>query len=110
MKIDYEELRDRKKLSTDGILFVSAVVDLYTGELLTPVDIQTKGFVFVENANDIHQFISDACEKVFVKSSKSASQRQDTLALRQKIKDAVQKVVFDKTRRSPIVLVSVFAV
>ena len=103
-------LRDRKKLSTDGILFVSAVVDLYTGELLTPVDIQTKGFVFVENANDIHQFISDACEKVFVKSSKSASQRQDTLALRQKIKDAVQKVVFDKTRRSPIVLVSVFAV
>ncbi|MBR5410776.1 MAG: ribonuclease J [Clostridia bacterium] len=101
-------LLDRKKLSTDGVLFVSAAVDMYTGELLAPVDIQTKGFVFIENANELYQFISQACEKAFIKQGKN--KQLDAVALRQKIRDTVQSVVFEKTRRSPIVLVSVFSV
>ncbi len=101
-------LMDRKKLSTDGVIFISAALDLYTGELLDDVDVQTKGFVFAENANELYGFISQACEKVIRKQNKNG--QPDTLALKQKIKDAVGKVVYDKTRRSPVILVSMFAV
>lgn len=101
-------LRDRKKLSTDGIVIVTAVSDVYTGALMLPVDIQTKGFVFSDNANELNAYISDVCEDVFDKYRRGIE--MDTNALRQRLKDAVSKALFDKTRRAPVVIVSVFAV
>ena len=101
-------LRDRKKLSTDGVVLVSAVSDVYTGGLMMPVEIQTKGFVFADNANELNQYISDACEDVFDKYKRGVE--MDTNALRQRLKDAVAKAIFDKTKRTPVVIISVFAV
>ena len=101
-------LRDRKKLSTDGVVLVSAVSDVYTGGLMSPVEIQTKGFVFADNANELNQYISDACEDVFDKYKRGIE--MDTNALRQRLKDAVSKAIFDKTKRTPVVIISVFAV
>ena len=101
-------LNDRKKLSTDGIVLVSAVYDLYTGGLMSTVDIQTKGFVFGDNANELNAYITNACEDVFDRYRRSVN--MDSNVLKQRLKDAVAKAVFDKTKRSPIVIVSVFAV
>ena len=101
-------LHDRKKLSTDGVVLVSAIYDLYTGGLMSAVDIQTKGFVFGENANELNAYISSACEDVFDRYKRSVN--MDVNVLKQRLKDAVSKAVFDKTRRSPIIIVSVFAV
>ena len=101
-------LRDRKKLSTDGIVIVTAVSDVYTGGLMNPVDIQTKGFVFTDNANELNTYISGVCEDVFDRYMRGVE--MDTNALKQRLKDAVAKAIFEKTRRTPIVIVSVFAV
>ncbi len=101
-------LRDRKKLSTDGIVMVTAVSDVYTGGLMNPVDIQTKGFVFTDNANELNAYISGVCEDVFDRYMRGIE--MDTNALKQRLKDAVAKAIFEKTRRTPIVIVSVFAV
>ena len=101
-------LRDRKKLSTDGIVMVTAVSDVYTGGLMNPVDIQTKGFVFTDNANELNTYISGVCEDVFDRYMRGVE--MDTNALKQRLKDAVAKAIFEKTRRTPIVIVSVFAV
>lgn len=101
-------LRDRKKLSTDGIVIVTAVTDAYTGQLMLPVDVQTKGFVFMENANEFNTFIYDACDGVFDNYARSA--HADVQSLKGRIKDTVAKVIFDKTRRSPIIVVTVLAV
>ena len=101
-------LRDRKKLSTDGIVMVTAVSDVYTGGLMNPVDIQTKGFVFTDNANELNAYISGVCEDVFDRYMRGVE--MDTNALKQRLKDAVAKAIFEKTRRTPIVIVSVFAV
>lgn len=101
-------LRDRKKLSTDGVVMVSAVSDVYTGGLMSPVEIQTKGFVFTDNANELNTIISDACNDVFEKYMRGVE--MDTNALRQRLKDAISKVIFERTKRTPVVIVSVFAV
>ena len=101
-------LHDRKKLSTDGVVLVSAVSDLYTGGLMAPVEIQTKGFVFTDNANELNRYISDACEDVFDRYMRGVE--MDTNALRQRLKDAVAKAIFEKTKRTPVIFISVFAV
>ena len=101
-------LRDRKKLSTDGIVIVTAITDAYSGELISPLEINSKGFVFVNNANELNGFITEACEKVLEKFENSVN--MDITALKAKIKDSVAKILFDKTKRSPVIIVNVFAV
>lgn len=101
-------LRDRKKLSTDGIVVVTAITDAYSGELISPIGIDSKGFVFVNNANELNGFITAACENVLDKFANSVN--MDITALKAKLKDSISKTLFDKTRRSPVIIVNVFAV
>lgn len=101
-------LRDRKNLSTDGVIVVTAVTDAYSGELLSEIDVQTKGFVFENNANELNSLINTVSEKVFYDYVRSVN--MDIYTLKTKLKDTVSKAIYDKTRRSPIVIVTVLAV
>jgi len=101
-------LRDRKKLSTDGIVIVTAVTDAYSGELISPIDVQSKGFVFVNNANELNSYITLACEKIFDDFVRSVN--MDIHSLKAKLKDSLAKAIFDKTRRAPVIIVNVLAV
>ncbi|MBR3768577.1 MAG: ribonuclease J [Clostridia bacterium] len=101
-------LRDRKNLSTDGVVVVTAVTDAYSGELVTEIDVQTKGFVFENNSNELVSFVNRACEKVFYDYVRSVN--MDIYTLKTKLKESITKAIFDKTRRSPIVIVTVLAV
>ncbi|MBQ6065233.1 MAG: ribonuclease J [Clostridia bacterium] len=101
-------LQDRKKLSTDGIVAVTGVVDAYSGELLLPVDVQSRGIVFSSNANEFSSYISDVCGDVFHEFARYA--RLDIPALKSRVRDAVAKVIYDKTRRAPVIIVTVLSV
>ncbi len=101
-------LRDRKNLSTDGIIIVTAVTDAYSGELLSEIDVQTKGFAFDSNSSELQPFINKVCEKVFYDYVRSVN--MDLYTLKIKLKDSISKAINDKTKRSPIVVVSVIAV
>ncbi len=101
-------LGDRKRLSTDGVVIITAVADAYSGRLSVPLDVQSKGFVFGDNAKELIKLIEKACDRVLDSVAGSAS--FDAPALQNKLKEAAQKVVFDRTRRSPVIIVSVFAV
>ena len=101
-------LRDRRNLSTDGVVFVSAVSDAYSGALMAPIDIQSKGFIYANNAGELHALIEETCKREFSKFEKSAN--MDLISLKQHLSDAVSKVVYSKTRRNPVVIVSVFSI
>lgn len=101
-------LRDRKNLSTDGVIVITAVTDAYSGELVTEIDVQSKGFAFENNSNELYSFINKACEKVFYDYVRSVN--MDIYTLKTKLKDSVSKAVFEKTRRSPIIIVTVLTV
>ncbi len=101
-------LRDRKNLSTDGIVIVTAVTDSYTGGLMIPLDVQSKGFVYNNNANELNAFITDSCERVLDNYMRSVN--MDINTLRSRMKDAVAKAIFEKTKRSPVIIITVFAV
>ena len=98
-------LRDRKNLSTDGVDVVSTVVNGYTGEVMSELDVQSKGFVFDNNTSELMPFIEKSCKKVL--ADYAASTNMDIYTLKIKLKDSISRAIFDKTRRSPIVIVTV---
>ena len=101
-------LRDRKKLSTDGIIVITAVTDAYSGEMIAPIDVQTKGFVFAKNANELNSLINEKCERVFADYIRSVN--MDIYSLKTKLKDGISRLIFEKTKRSPVIIVTVLAV
>lgn len=101
-------LRDRKNLSTDGVVIVTAVTDSYTGGLMIPLDVQSKGFVYNNNANELNSYIAESCERVLDGYMRSTN--MDINSLRSRMKDAAAKAIFEKTKRSPVVIITVFAV
>lgn len=101
-------LRDRKNLSTDGVFVVSAAVDAYTGELIGDFEFQSKGFVFESTDNELLSLVEKNCHKVLYDYVRSVN--MDMYTLKIKLKETVSKAIFDKTRRSPIVLVTILPV
>lgn len=101
-------LRDRKNLSTDGVVVITAVTDAYSGELVLPVDVQTKGFAFEGNSNELNAFVNGVCDKVFYDYVRSVN--MDVYSLKTKLKDNLTKAIADKTRRTPVIIVTVLSV
>lgn len=101
-------LNDRRTLSTDGIVIVTAVTDSYSGALMIPLDVQSKGFVYANNANELNAYIRESCERALDNYMRSVN--MDINSLKARMKDAVAKAIFEKTRRTPMVIITVFAV
>lgn len=95
-------LKDRKHLSEDGVIIVSAAIDYESGELITGPEIESRGFVYSKNSGDIIENAKRVVEDVIY----DCADRNitDLYAVRSKVKDAVLRYVTEKTKRSPIVL------
>lgn len=106
--VEKNVLKDRKNLSTDGVIVITAVTDTYSGELVTKIDIQSKGFAFGKNSKELNSFVNEACERVFYDYVRSVN--MDIFTLKTKLKDSVSKEIYAKTRRQPVIIVTVLAV
>ena len=65
-------LRDRRKLSADGVVVVVVAVDAHHGQVLTGPDIVSRGFVFDATSGDI---LAAARERVMLSLQESAKAR-----------------------------------
>ncbi len=95
-------LRERKLLSEDGVIVVAAVIDSVTGYNLSAVEIHSRGFVFVKDSSELFK---DAEYIVVELLDKYAmSKRKDINVLKTKIKDEMLRYMYEKTKRSPIII------
>lgn len=95
-------LRDRKHLGQDGIIVVTASVDYETGQLIAGPEVVSRGFVYVKEAEEL---IAQA-RKVAEKSLENCyyNNISDINAIKGKLRDAVSHFVYEKTKRSPMIL------
>ena len=95
-------LRDRKHLGQDGIIVVTASVDYETGQLIAGPEVISRGFVYVKEAEEL---IAQA-RKVAEKSLENSYYNNvtDINAVKGKLRDAVSHFVYEKTKRSPMIL------
>ena len=95
-------LRDRQKLSEDGILVVVLALDGYSNQVVAGPDIVTRGFVYVKESDEmLEEARTVVDEAVFQCQSKGIS---DWGKIKNTIKDSLGEYVWKKTKRRPMIL------
>ena len=95
-------LRDRRKLSADGVVVVVVAVDGHHGQVLSGPDIVNRGFVFDETSGDI---LEEARERVMLSLKDSAeAEVVDRGMLEQNIRRVLGKYFYEVTQRKPVIL------
>ncbi len=95
-------LRDRKHLAEDGIIIVVATLDGATGELVSGPDVVSRGFVFVKEAEEL---ISEAQNTAYDAIMKCFDRNiYDWGAIKNRVRDDVSKLMYERTKRSPMIL------
>ena len=95
-------LRDRKHLAEDGIIIVVATVDSVSGELVSGPDIVSRGFVFVkENEALIDEAKNTAYDAIMRCFDRNIN---DWGTIKSKVRDDVSRLMYERTKRSPMIL------
>lgn len=95
-------LRDRKQLSQDGIVIVVLTLDRAEGEVIAGPDIITRGFVYVRESEALLEETKLRIDAVLAKCRDSGV--KDWTTIKNNIKDALGKFLFEQTRRRPMIL------
>jgi len=97
-----EVLRDRRKLSSDGVVVVVVTVDAQTGELVGGPDVVNRGFVHEETSGDI---LEEARARVIASFEESSSAGvTDPSVLQQNIRKVLKRYFVEVTQRKPVIL------
>lgn len=99
--IGHVVLRDRQKMSEEGVVVVVVSVDQHTGQLVSDVDIISRGFVFEEIAKEL---LSEAKSVVKEALQKHTHKASDWRFIRRIIEDALDKFLYRATQRRPLIL------
>ena len=95
-------LRDRKHLAQDGLIIVVATIDSKTGELLSGPDVVSRGCVYVRESEEL---IEDACKVAQrILEDCAAHNVHDWSSIKLKLRDEVSHLMYERTKRSPMIL------
>ncbi len=95
-------LRDRKHLAEDGLIILVAAIDGNTGALLSGPDIVSRGFVYVREAEDLMNETRRIAKKTIDECR--AGNIREWGTIKNRLRDDVGGFLFQKTRRSPMIL------
>ena len=95
-------LRDRKHLAEDGLVVAVVTVDLHDRIILSGVDIVSRGFVYVKEAEKL---MAEARAVATRSVENSLAKRvNDFNQIRNSIRDELAKFIFKETKRKPMIL------
>lgn len=95
-------LKDRELLSTDGVMIIGVSVDNKTKKIIGGVDVQTRGLIYLKDADYIVKEAGNICETMIETAVKDRT--YENLSTRSDIKDKVTKYLMKETGKRPMVL------
>ena len=101
-------LRDRVELSNDGVAIVLVVVSSQTGKLLRLPEIITRGFVFIKDHSDLIPYAKRRVAAVLKDDDPRSSANGQYL--KDKVREQLGQLFFDKTGRRPMILTMIVEV
>ena len=95
-------LRDRKHLSEDGLMVVVVSMEEETGQIVAGADIISRGFVYVRESEGL----MDGAREVVMKALQECEEKNITSwnYIKNLIKDTLKNYIWQKTKRSPMIL------
>ncbi|MBE5996534.1 MAG: ribonuclease J, partial [Lachnospiraceae bacterium] len=95
-------IRDRQKLSEEGIIIVVMTLEAGSDRVLAGPDIISRGFVYVREAEDLmeeaDEVVREALDRVLCDSN------PDWNHIKSEIRDSLGEFVWKKTKRRPMIL------
>ncbi|MGG3561763.1 ribonuclease J [Neobacillus rhizosphaerae] len=95
-------LRDRRLLSQDGILIVVVTLTKHEKKIAAGPEIISRGFVYVRESeklmDDSTKLVRDIVDRTIAKGS------FEWASLKQEIRDELNRYLFEKTKRRPMIL------
>lgn len=95
-------LRDRHHMAEDGILVLVATIDAQNGEILSGPDIVSRGFVYVRESESLMEECRETARKIL--EDCLAHNAYEWTTMKTRIRDELSRMLFSKTRRSPMIL------
>ncbi len=95
-------LRDRMRLSTDGFIVIIALINNTTGELVSDPEIITKGLLYEEKSQKLLHEATMMIKNLINQSD--INMKTDAYEIKKKIRKAMNKFLYKKLMRSPMVL------
>ena len=99
-------LRDRRTLSSEGMVVLFAVID-EKGALIVSPRIITRGFVFEKKSEGL---IGEAENLVVKYFSKGSGKIIDLNSIKKNITEELEELFFNKTGRKPIVITDIIQI
>ncbi|WP_294798219.1 ribonuclease J [uncultured Eubacterium sp.] len=95
-------LNDRKRLSQDGLIIVVATIDAHGGYVVSGPDIVSRGFVYVKDNEELMNAARDLACRVI--DEQYDSKYHDWNSVKTKVRDEISRLMYEKTKRSPMIL------
>ena len=96
-------LRDRKMLSEDGLVIVTATIDYEARQLIAGPDIMSRGFIYMRESGDMINEIQYNLKEAIIGSLEKNNSPTEK-KVRDSIFDTIKPLIFEMTERSPMVL------
>jgi ribonuclease J len=95
-------LRDRKLLSQDGILIVVVTLTRQEKKIISGPEIISRGFVYVRESEKLMEDSTKLVREIVEKNTSKES--FDWSSLKQDVRDGLNRYLFEKTKRRPMIL------
>lgn len=95
-------LRDRRQLSTDGIMIVVVTMSRKTGKVVAGPDVVSRGFVYVRESEALMDEARDKAKEAL--DSCLSQNNTDWGALKGAVRDSLNRYLWEKTKRRPMIL------
>lgn len=95
-------LRDRKHLAEDGVMIIVATIERESGRVLAGPDIVSRGFVYVRES----EALIDEAKQLMKQVMDNCAQRnvREWGNIKSAMRDALSDYIYQKTKRSPMIL------
>lgn len=91
-------VREREALARDGFVLVNLIIQSQTNRLLEEPEIITRGFIYARNGDDLL-----SSTRALIKEAISSGQSN----LQEDLEQSIKSFLFNKTKRRPMVFVSI---
>ena len=95
-------LKDRIHMAAEGIFVVVLTIQRGTGRLVTSPDIISRGFIYLRDNEELMGMIRQYLKQKTARSF--AGKHVDMDVIKKEIRDEITHILYDQTRRSPIVI------
>jgi ribonuclease J len=91
-------IRDREVLASDGFMLVAITVDQHTGRLIGEPEIITRGFIYLRDSDHLTDQIKSAINEALTQTRQSHNGKR-----KERVQESVSKVLYNETKRRPMV-------